>query len=198
MRLICVGDSLTFGFGVRPLQRWTHLCARQTGWSVSNEGVNGDTTGGMLARLQRLLPELKAGGIGAEHPRVLLMGGSNDVFYSGTDTGARANMGAMIHQVIGVGVLPIVGLPLPVDDAHTPEAWSAVVDFSAAASRMKGYCTWLRRYCVAFGVPYIDFYADYVKKDGTVRSELLLDGLHPTPEGHRLMAQRVSALLLEQ
>ena len=198
MRLICVGDSLTFGFGVHPFQRWTHLCAQQTGWSISNEGVNGDTTGGMLARLQRYLPELRAGGIGAEHPRVLLMGGSNDIFYSGTDSGARANMGAMIHQTLGIGVPPMVGIPLPVDDAHTPEAWAAAVDFPAAASCMKGYCAWLRSYCKAFGVPYIDFCADYMRADGTVRGELLLDGLHPTPEGHLLMARRLSARLLEQ
>ena len=198
MRLICVGDSLTFGFGVRPSQRWTHLCAQQTGWNICNEGVNGDTTGGMLARLQRLFPELRAGGICAEHPRVLLMGGSNDVFYSGVDTGARANMGAMIHQLLGIGVLPMVGISLPVDEMHTPEAWAAVVDFPMAAVCMKGYCAWLKRYCAAFGVPCIDFCADFLKTDGTVRTELLLDGLHPTPEGHRLMAQRLSAQLLGQ
>ena len=53
---------------------------------------------------------------------------------------------------------------------------------------MKGYCAWLKRYCTAFGVPYIDFCVDFLSPDGSIRSELLLDGLHPTPEGHRLMA----------
>ena len=46
---------------------------------------------------------------------------------------------------------------------------------------MKGYCAWLKRYCTAFGVPYIDFCADFLSPDGSTRSELLLDGLHPTP-----------------
>ena len=50
MKLICLGDSLTFGYGVRVSQRWTHLCAQDTGWKIVNEGVSGDTTGGMLAR----------------------------------------------------------------------------------------------------------------------------------------------------
>ncbi len=48
---------------------------------------------------------------------------------------------------------------------------------------MKEYCAWLKRYCTAFGVPYIDFCADFLSPDGSTRSELLLDGLHPTPEG---------------
>ena len=44
MKLICIGDSLTFGYGVRPSQRWTRLCAQETGWEIVNEGISGDTT----------------------------------------------------------------------------------------------------------------------------------------------------------
>ena len=52
MKLIRIGDSLTFGYGVHLSQRWTRLCAQETGWELVNEGINGDTTGGMLARMQ--------------------------------------------------------------------------------------------------------------------------------------------------
>ena len=114
MKLICIGDSLTFGYGVHLSQRWTRLCAQETGWELVNEGINGDTTGGMLARMQGgVLAELREGGLGADRPYVLLMGGRNDVFYSGSDAAARGNMGAMIHQLFSVGVLPVVGIPLP-------------------------------------------------------------------------------------
>ena len=96
MKLICIGDSLTFGYGVRPSQRWTRLCAQETGWEIVNEGISGDTTGGMLVRLRALLAERD---ICVQRPLVLLMGGANDIFFSGTDTGARANMGAMLNTV---------------------------------------------------------------------------------------------------
>ena len=67
MKLICIGDSLTFGYGVHLSQRWTRLCAQETGWELVNEGINGDTTGGMLARMQGgVLAELREGGLGAE------------------------------------------------------------------------------------------------------------------------------------
>lgn len=106
MKLICIGDSLTFGYGVHLSQRWTQLCAQETGWELVNEGINGDTTGGMLARMQGgVLAELREGGLGADRPYVLLMGGSNDVFYSGSDAAARGNMGAMIHQLFSVGLV---------------------------------------------------------------------------------------------
>lgn len=66
MRLICIGDSLTFGYGVHLSQRWTQLCAQETGWELVNEGINGDTTGGMLARMQGgVLAELLLDGL---HP----------------------------------------------------------------------------------------------------------------------------------
>ena len=107
--------------------------SQETGWELVNEGINGDTTGGMLARMQGgVLAELREGGLGADRPYVLLMGGSNDVFYSGSDAAARGNMGAMIHQLFSVGVLPVVGIPLPADAPHAPRAWAAAVDFEAA------------------------------------------------------------------
>ena len=122
-KLICIGDSLTFGYGVHLSQRWTRLCAQETGWELVNEGINGDTTGGMLARMQGgVLAELREGGLGADRPYVLLMGGSNDVFYSGSDAAARGNMGAMIHKLFSVGVLPVVGIPLPADAPHAPRS----------------------------------------------------------------------------
>ena len=53
MDLICLGDSLTFGLGVRRGRCWTALFAEESGWNVSNRGISGDTTSGMLARLHR-------------------------------------------------------------------------------------------------------------------------------------------------
>ena len=110
MKLICIGDSLTFGYGVRPSQRWTRLCAQETGWEIVNEGISGDTTGGILVRLHTLLADRD---ICVQRPLVLLMGGANDIFFSGTDTGARANMGAMLNQLLSLGVHTMIGIPTP-------------------------------------------------------------------------------------
>ena len=34
MELICLGDSLTYGYGVRRAQCWTELAARESGWTL--------------------------------------------------------------------------------------------------------------------------------------------------------------------
>lgn len=50
--LHCLGDSLTFGLGVRRQDWWTSLAAQKLGVRVVNLGINGDTTAGMLVRLR--------------------------------------------------------------------------------------------------------------------------------------------------
>ena len=176
--LYCIGDSLTFGAGVRVSEKWTTLAGGM------NLGVPGDTTAGMLARLQKLLPEAKG-------KTVLLLGGTNDIFFTGSDLCARNNMAAMVHQLTAAGCRVYVGIPLPVAAEDAPEKWAGLADFRAANAILGDYCAWLRRFCGAFDVPVVDFRKDYVNQDGTARRELYVDGLHPNAEGHRLMAARL-------
>ena len=42
-KLICLGDSLTFGAGVTRRDCWTSLVQRECGWTVVNRGISGDT-----------------------------------------------------------------------------------------------------------------------------------------------------------
>ena len=74
-KLICLGDSLTFGLRVPQSQTWPRL-VQETGVEVINLGICGDTTGGMLSRLQTVLREH-----GTTQAYVLIMGGSNDIFF---------------------------------------------------------------------------------------------------------------------
>ena len=187
-KLICLGDSLTFGLRVPHSQAWPRLISRETGMEVRNLGISGDTTGGMLARLQTIT----GGPVAPENmPVLLIMGGSNDIFYAGTDTVAKANIGAMIHQAMAAHMLPVVGIPLPISPEDAPKTWGKVADFYQAAERIAVYSQWLKDFCTAFGVQYVDFRQDFLKPDGTVRRELFVDGLHPNGEGHALMAKRL-------
>ncbi len=186
--LICLGDSLTFGLRVPHSQTWPRLVAAQTGMEVKNRGISGDTTGGMLARLQNLSHTVDQG----EMPVLLILGGSNDIFYAGTDAGARANLGAIVHQAMAAHMLPVVGTPLPICPEDAPQAWADLADFSKAAQQLEAYARWLKTFCQAFQIPLVDFRQDFFSPEGTVRRELLLDGLHPNAQGHALMAKRLT------
>ena len=196
MKLICIGDSLTFGYQVPREHCWTSVFGRISGWEVVNRGISGDTTGGMLARLQRdamnLALEERARGRAS---RVLVMGGGNDIFFSGTADQAKANIAAICYQLEAEGLSVLLGIPLPIDWTGTPENWASFVDFRRAAVEMQSYSAWLRQYTQSTGIPSVDFSVDFLDSAGQVRRELLVDGIHPNQEGHRKMAERLKASL---
>ena len=190
--IICLGDSLTYGYGVRRAQCWTELAAEMSGWNVVNRGICGDTTGGMLVRLREILREE----IGERDERCfLLMGGCNDIFFSGSSTGARENMAAMAHQLFAEGEMPLIAVGPGIADGSYPSMWSDLVDFPEAGKVIRQYYEWLERFCSSFGVRMIDFRGDFRDREGKVRAELYLDGVHLNPEGHRVMAERVAKVL---
>ena len=190
--IICLGDSLTYGYGVRRAQCWTELAAEMSGWNVVNRGICGDTTGGMLVRLREILREE----IGQRNERCfLLMGGCNDIFFSGSSTGARENMAAMAHQLFAEGEMPLIAVGPGIADGSYPSMWSDLVDFPEAGKVIRQYYEWLERFCSSFGVRMIDFRGDFRDREGNIRTELYLDGLHLNPEGHRVMAERVVKVL---
>ena len=188
-----MGDSLTFGFGVSRSQCWTRLLEQSLGIPVVNCGVNGDTTGGMLARLHRDVLGKQTNVYSELHTIVLVMGGSNDIFYSGSDEAARANIGALVHQLVASGVGVAAGIPLPVVPDQVQEQWKRAVDFTHSQVVLKRYQVWLRSFCDAFSVPYVSFDQDFLDENGRPIPRLFLDGMHPTPEGHQKMAKRCAA-----
>ena len=102
-----MGDSFTFGYGVSAARRWTALCGQMLGMELVNCAVSGNTTGGMLARLEYQMDRVKPG-------MVLLMGGFNDILLSGSDAAARSNLGAMGHITAGRGAIPVFGTVWPI------------------------------------------------------------------------------------
>lgn len=177
MKIVCIGDSITYGYGIGTKHRWTSIAAASTGYEIINRGVNGDTTGGILARLQEALslkPQI-----------VFIMGGYNDIFYSGTDTGARANIGSAVQQILAKAAFPVVGIPYDIDVNFCPEQWNSLADFNTAYKQVKDYREWLIRYCEVFNVETLDF-------GSCMKPEYLFDGLHPSEEGHVAMAEAFS------
>lgn len=183
--LYCIGDSLTFGPGVRVSQKWTTLAASEH-LHIVNMGVSGDTTAGMLARIQALTAAPVYHSAPGDRPMVLVMGGTNDIFFSGSDTAARGNLAAIVHQLSAAGYRVLVGIPLPVTPENAPQKWANLTDFHAAATMLEDYCAWLRSFAAAFDIPTVDLRSDFIG-----RSDLFADGLHPNAEGHRVIAKRL-------
>ena len=70
--IVCLGDSIVFGYGAPAGGGWPERSARRLGKHIINSGENGDTTDEMLGRFEwdvvRYQPK-----------EVVIMGGANDI-----------------------------------------------------------------------------------------------------------------------
>jgi acyl-CoA thioesterase-1 len=169
--IVAFGDSLTAGYGVAPDQAYpalleARLRAEGYRYRVINAGVSGDTTAGGLRRVDwtlRSRPDI-----------VLLELGANDAL-RGLDLGqVRSNLDAMIarFQAAGARVL-LLGMRLP-PNYGTPYAGEFERLYKDLADRRK--------------IPLMPFFLEGVAAVARLNQP---DGIHPTPEGYRIVVDRL-------
>jgi len=126
--IVALGASNTFGKGVSrgqayPAQLEALLRARGLNAHVINAGINGDTTGGMLARLDRVVPK----GTGV----VILQPGGNDRRKLAPDRTSeiQARLAAMGIKVVMLPNGMLGGKPHQPDGQHlTPEGYHMLAE----------------------------------------------------------------------
>jgi acyl-CoA thioesterase-1 len=174
--IVCLGDSLTEGYGLSPERAYPTLVERmlrERGYAVrvTNAGVSGSTSASAVSRLRwqlRSRPEIV----------VIALGGNDGL--RGVDVAAtRANLSSAIElaQQSGARVL-LAGMKLPPN--YGPEYTSAFeAMFPALAAR--------------HGVALLPFLLEGVAADPALN---LPDGIHPNERGTEIVARNVFAALL--
>jgi acyl-CoA thioesterase-1 len=95
-QIVALGASVVQGYGVSsgeafPEQLQAMLRARGKSFTVSNAGIYGDTTAGMLGRLDSAVPD------GTRI--VIILAGGNDLRKGGTVAEARANYATIVSRL---------------------------------------------------------------------------------------------------
>jgi lysophospholipase L1-like esterase len=173
MKLVCIGDSLTEGYGIDLSKRWTEVLMEDLeSVDIVNSGISGDTTAGMLARFY---PEVIQ-----HHPtHVIIMGGTNDLWFNLSDRQIISNIMAMTRHARHHGIQAIIGIPTP----YYPSSESATIEDSEMEDRLNHYQEALEAFALEDGLPVIQFY------EGMDDSFFIDDGLHPSEAGHKQMAE---------
>lgn len=189
MRLVCIGDSLTTGYGVFKNEGWTEILRMRYGLNIVSRGVNGDTTAGMLDRFHDDVVLS-----GATH--AVIMGGGNDLM-SGRDLkNICANLRLMAEEANANGIVPILAIEPPIIPDMAKRKWSWDADYIYAAENCILLREWLLSWCAENNILFIDFYGLFEKKLRTTSAnELYVDGLHPRKLGHELMAEEAAKSL---
>ena len=177
--LLFVGDSIT--------DFWRNETGNYAGkavldkyfgkWKVANYGIAGDTTQGVLYRLQH------GEGQGIKPRAIMMMIGTNNT--------AR-NSAAEIAEGVGAVVLEL--------QKDFPEAkilLLAIFPRGKANDPLRTIIADINRSIAKLDDGRKVFYQDigkgFLDADGNIPSDVMSDGLHPTPKGYEIWAQAVTA-----
>lgn len=189
MKIVCIGDSMTYGYRVRRSQVWTRLIEDKYDVKVLNKGINGDSTGGMLSRFYRDVVENKPS-------NVFIMGGANDLIMEVSLNVIKSNIATMVHQARGNLIKPIIGIQPLTEPDMAKEQWSNIADFNRVNNQLLELREWIMEFSNIFDVRIVDFCGELNKRiNQDNKYEIYLDGLHFTPRGNEMMLDIISPLL---
>lgn len=183
MKLVCIGDSLTFGYGVPAKENWVSLIKEPLQMEVLNKGANGDTTSGMLSRSYEDVIK--------NHPNyVIIIGGSNDFMSNRSLKIVTDNITLIVKDAVNYKIIPIIGIEPAVDKLMAEKKWDSTLNYNKINKLQENYRNWIISFCDENKFHYIDYYDCFREKLKDIgANRLFVDGLHPSTLGHELMAE---------
>jgi acyl-CoA thioesterase-1 len=169
--LVCLGDSLTAGYGLDEDESYPALLAKKLPeWSIVNAGVSGDTTAGGLKRLDWILR--------SKPEAVFVALGANDGLRGIKPAETEKNLGAIISKIKASGARAYLGGMLVPTNYGEEYFFDFKVLYPSVAKK--------------YGVPLLPFILEGV---GGVARLNQADGIHPTAEGAGIMAANIHSFL---
>lgn len=171
--LLCLGDSLTFGYGASAGTSYPEQLESLTGHVTQNAGLNGDTSEGALARLPALL-QANAPGL------VLLSIGGNDFLRKWPEERTRTALTQLVQTAAATTQVVLIAQPRPELMAAALGSLNDHPLYAAVAE--------------ATGVPLFEGGWSHVLS----RTELRSDQIHANSEGYKVFAERLAGWLRKQ
>lgn len=182
-KIVCLGDSITYGYPDGPDYSWVKLVAEATGHVFINRGISGETTGQMLARF--------ASDVAAEKPAyVIFAGGHNDGWMGIAMEEVENNIRQVVDLALQQGICPILVLPAPLNMEQLLQNFQGTrEDAEKYNNTLQKIRNWIGHYATDNGLFTLDYYSPLLDTTGQGIPSLLLDGGHPTHEGYRVLGE---------
>jgi acyl-CoA thioesterase-1 len=176
-RIVCVGTSLTAGFGLDPDLAWPAVLQQKIDaaglrYRVVNAGVSGETSAGALRRIDWLLREPAAG--------LVLETGANDGLRGQEPETTRANLQGILDRARRQSPPPklvLAGMMAPPN---------------LGADYTRRFRAGFPDVAKAHGAALVPFLLEGVAGDPRLNQT---DGIHPTAEGQKIVAENVWRVL---
>ena len=188
MKIVCLGDSLTYGFPVSAEDGWIPQVAREIDGEMVNCGVCGDTTAGMYRRFES---EVRT----EEPDKIIIMGGSNDILLDVPLDEVEDNLFAIVDAAVAAAIPVIIGIPPYTKMASSNYGWQAADMVEYHNTLMADYRAYLLKACEVRHLPVIDFYVAFAMAEQHGSNDLYADGVHPNKKGYALFAEVAANVL---
>lgn len=185
MSIVCIGDSLTNGFRINRKSVWTNLLKEHLSTEVINEGINGDSTNGMLCRFGDAVIKNKP-------EQVIIMGSVNDLISGVSVDLIVSNILTMVHQSNYYGITPHVIVPMDIDTTMTMNYWGELTYFKNINFHLREIRKKIEVFSEMFRFNYVDLQYEFdCQSFDKLSNGLFIDGLHLTKEANAVLAKIV-------
>ncbi len=167
-KIVCLGDSITWGYPYGPEYSWVALSGAVLGTTLINRGINGETALDLCYRFERHV-------ISIAPDYVCIMVGTNDASIRVPVEDYKKNILKMTALAAENKIRQVLGLPIPSSDRFLENI-------------LQEYRKWLKEYSLASGIPLVDFTPVMTDNAGQIRYECYSDEVHPSKKGYRVMA----------
>ncbi len=181
MKLVCLGDSLTEGYEINRKLRWTKLLSNKLCIPIVNSGISGDTTAGMVGRVDSDV-------IRHSPTHIILLGGTNDLYFDLDINYIISNLKTILRQARYHKLTYLLGLPTMIYlDAESDTG--LFISRSQLQDKILDFRQQLTAFAKEDGLITIDFNA------GLSKEHFLADGVHPNEAAQVIICENVADVL---
>lgn len=177
-KIVCLGDSLTFGYPYGSKFSWVYYVACRSSLEMINAGFSGNILEDMAKRyrkdVKRRSPDL-----------LVVLGGTNDAYNPEVSCAESIfHLEKIINEALSDQIRPVIALPMPVID-----------DF--AVGKLERIRAEERDLANRFNLSWFDFADAFTDPSGSIKEDLYLDGVHPNTTGYEAMGAVALAFFQE-
>ena len=211
MTINFLGDSITEGVGASCVERrYTDVFAQMTGAKVNNYGLSGSR----FARQRMMTDEpherdfcMRMPEMDERADAVVVFGGTNDFGHGDAPIGTFADrdpstfygachflMSGLMERYCGKPIVILTPLHRLAEDCPEGDGTGRKLDVRAVLSEYRAISMEVAAY---YALPVLDLYAmsGMQPRHPVSCQRLMPDGLHPSDEGHAILAARISGFL---
>lgn len=182
---IFLGDSLTFGYGVKPNEGWLYLLSEHTNFNIINKGIPGDTTVSMMDRFYD--------DVTVNNPDyIFIMGGTNDLLLERNITYIIDNIGELIRDSKEITSNIVIGIPPIINKEMANKLFAPSPLYTYCSNALILLRNELIELCNKNKIKYIDFYSISLNN---INKNILSDGIHYNFLGNTIFFQEFLKLI---